>query len=64
MVDYLRQHFRVHGAAHYVRKHGVALWKAVLSDFEALPDCDQVRNPAGLLLWLADDMAGVGDECE
>jgi hypothetical protein len=61
MVDYLRQHFGVHGAVFYVRRLGLDVWKAVLSDFEALPDSEQVRNPAGLLIWLARDLAGVSD---
>lgn len=61
MVDYLRGHFALHGAAHHVRTLGVDVWKAALSDFEALPDSEQVRNPAGLLLWLARDLAGEGD---
>lgn len=61
MVDYLRQHFGVHGAVQYVRRYGLDVWKAVLSDFEALPDSEQVRNPAGLLIWLARDLAGVSD---
>jgi len=62
MVDYLRDHFGVHGAVHYVRRYGVDVWKAVISDYEALPDSEKVRNPAGLLVWLTRDLSGVGDE--
>ena len=61
-MRYLREHFHVHGAVYYVRRFGVAAWKAALSDFEALADSEKVRNPAGLLIWLARDVAGVGDE--
>ena len=63
MVFYLRDHFNVHGAAGLVRRHGVEVWKQVLSDFEALPDSEKVRNPAGLLIWLARDFAEE-DSCE
>ena len=62
MVNYLRDHFCVHGAAGLVRRYGLRVWKEVLSDYEALPDSDKVRNPAGLLIWLANDIAGGDDD--
>jgi hypothetical protein len=58
LVRVLRESFKMRGAEALVRRYGFEVVNGALADYGAVKDGCEVRNPAGLLVFLVREAYG------